>query len=145
MSWLKNAEIENRLEKLFDEYVPSSGASKTVGGEIIRAVSRIGYRYFNDGDKIGMDSGNETCNCAGRYLKTVGFENEVALIWNGEVDNNFAFSDEYKERLNTFVEKCLEKLESNHDLFKTENHDDMLNYRRDEDWDYYDDDEDEDF
>jgi len=135
MSWLKNAEVENRFEKLFDEYVEGSGASKTVGGEIVRAVSRIGYRYFNDGDMIGIDYGNETCNCAGRYLMSVGFRDEVALIWDGYV-NSLSFIDEYEERLNTFVEKCLEKLESRYELFKTENHEDMLNYRRDEDSDY---------
>ena len=59
---------EKRLNQLFDELVPARGAAKTVAGEIVRAISRIGYRNYNDGDHIGVGYGNETCNPAARYL-----------------------------------------------------------------------------
>ena len=53
---------------LRDKYVPASGAAETVGGEIIRAMDRIIYRYWNDGDKVGEGYGNQTCNSSYRYL-----------------------------------------------------------------------------
>lgn len=55
-------------ESLWDKYVPSTGMAETVGGEILRAMSRIIYRFFNDGDMVGVGYGNETCNSSDRYL-----------------------------------------------------------------------------
>ena len=36
-----------RLNELFDELVPSKGKADSLAGELIRAVSRIGHRYYN--------------------------------------------------------------------------------------------------
>ena len=41
------------------------------GSAIIRAFSRIAYRFENDGDMLGKGYGRETCNPAGRYLREV--------------------------------------------------------------------------
>ncbi|MFR6329616.1 MAG: hypothetical protein ACLUOI_12820 [Eisenbergiella sp.] len=43
---------QDRLEQLFDQYVPEEGPAPTVAGEIIRAISYIGWRWMNDGDKV---------------------------------------------------------------------------------------------
>lgn len=59
---------EKRIEDLFEELVPTSGKADTVAGEIIRAIARISYRNYNDGDHIGVGYGNETCNPPARYL-----------------------------------------------------------------------------
>ena len=56
------------FDALRDKYVPASGAAVTVGGEIIRAMDRVIYRYWNDGDRVGEGYGNETCNSSYRYL-----------------------------------------------------------------------------
>lgn len=58
-------------ENLWNEYVPMSGTAETVGGEILRAMSRIIYRFYNDGDMVGVGYGNETCNSSDRYLTNV--------------------------------------------------------------------------
>lgn len=63
-----NKALEAKMGELFDELVPSMGKADTEAGEIVRAYNRIAYRYFNDGDKLGIGYGNETCNAAGRYL-----------------------------------------------------------------------------
>ena len=57
---------EQRINALFEELVPASGKADTVAGEIIRAVSRIIYRNYNDGDHVGVGYGNETCNPVSR-------------------------------------------------------------------------------
>jgi len=59
-----------RLEQLYSEIVPGKGNAKTVGGEVVRAVGRINYRYFNDGDVFFTNYGAETAGPAMAYLMT---------------------------------------------------------------------------
>ena len=40
-----------KISTLFDELVPVSGKADTVTGEIIRAISRIVYRNYDDGEE----------------------------------------------------------------------------------------------
>ena len=81
---------EQKFNALFSELVPATGKADTVAGEIIRAVSRISYRYYSDGDRIGIGYGKETCNPAARYLIKHGGD-EVAVIvrgmWGMDVGN----------------------------------------------------------
>lgn len=42
-----------KLIEPLSEYIPDTGKADTVGGEMTRAVNRICYRYFNDGEKLG--------------------------------------------------------------------------------------------
>lgn len=52
---------EERINKLFEKLVPASGKAESLAGELIRAMSRIAYRFYNDGDQVGMGYGKETC------------------------------------------------------------------------------------
>ena len=61
-------ELEKRNEPLYDELVPGQGASDYVEGEMIRAINRIIYRFYNDGDKFWDDYGTETAGPAHSYL-----------------------------------------------------------------------------
>lgn len=58
---------ENRINKLFEELVPTSGKADSLAGELVRATARIGYRFFNDGDMVNQGYGKETCNPAARF------------------------------------------------------------------------------
>lgn len=64
--------VTEHLDDLWDHWftywVPGMGAAKTVAGEIIRAMERLRYRFWNDGDMVGVEYGNETCNSSNRYL-----------------------------------------------------------------------------
>ena len=82
-------DIFDVLSKLFSDMIPSTGPAPTVAGEIIRAMSRIGYRFLNDGDRYYEGYGLETVAPSMQYL----------------VD----FVDEYgdkgeKDRVNGFIE-----------------------------------------
>lgn len=55
---------EDRINKLFKELVPETGKADSLAGELVRAMSRIGYRFYNDGDQLGIGYGKETCNPA---------------------------------------------------------------------------------
>ena len=63
---------EERINKLFKELVPETGKADSLAGELVRAMSRIGYRFYNDGDQLGIGYGKETCNPAGRFLGAKG-------------------------------------------------------------------------
>jgi hypothetical protein len=46
------AENKSYYEDKYERFVPFSGKANTVGGEIVRAISRICYRFYNDGDTV---------------------------------------------------------------------------------------------
>lgn len=125
-------ETENRIHELFEGLVPSYGKADTVAGEIIRAISRIGYRNYNDGDHVGVGYGKETCNPAARYLCSFndeGINNAISDLW-GVVDDKF-----YDSRLAVLEMKVLEYLEAHPELKTTENTVDMWDCRTEDDTD----------
>ena len=66
---IKNAKTEeDKLQVLFDEFVPSSGKSECLAGELARAMMRILYRDFNDGDRFFSGYGIETCGASATFL-----------------------------------------------------------------------------
>ena len=59
-SWGHLSETDDaKFDELFDKYVPACGKANTLGGEIVRAINRIVYRYYNDGDTVDRYYGNE--------------------------------------------------------------------------------------
>ena len=131
---------EEKINALFEELVPASGKAATVAGEIIRAISRIGYRNNNDRDHLGVGYGRETCNPAGRYL-AAKCDDRIAkfirAIW-GEEDDNY-----YETGLAELEDAILEYLEQHPELKKTDNTEDMWDYRdsdedidEDDEWEY---------
>lgn len=83
---------DERINKLFEELVPASGKAENLAGELTRAMARIGYRCFNDGDHIGVGYGKETCNPAARFLRTKGnkeIRELVDAIWGIENDRAY--------------------------------------------------------
>lgn len=133
---------ETRISELFKELVPGSGKADSLAGEIIRAMSRIGYRRYNDGDKIGVDYGNETCNAPARFLQektTATISAIIDKMWGNWNDKEY---DELLEDLNGAVADHIEK---NPELRK-EPTEDMWNWvDNDEDYHYNDEDDEEDW
>ena len=129
--------IDAKLQELFEKYVPDSGAAETVGGEIIRAMNRIGYRFYNDGDKVREGYGRETVNPACRYL--VEGRGLKLSIWD-----HYYTDDEYDYQMYEDFKSILEYLDQHPELFETKNEEDMWEYRDDEeDVDRYEEDEDD--
>lgn len=130
--------IEERRQALFEELVPPSGKCQSVAGELIRALSRIQYRFYNDGDMIGLRYGNETCNPPARYLMKNGSSYISTLIdhmWS--VNGNESL---YECILNNLVEEVVCHVETN-SVLKLVETDDMWDYAQPEDFDYEDDDD----
>lgn len=132
--------IEDEYQKLFDELVPIQGKAKTVAGEIVRAFNRIGYRFLNDGDRIGIEYGKETCNAPARYLQDVIRDSKIRR----QIDKMWGTFYK-KSDIDKLGDMILDYLEDHPELMEKKNNKDM--------WDYYDeyedvdngDDEDEDY
>ena len=52
------AKENEEFENWYDKYVPSCGKCDTLAGEIIRAINRLVYRWYNDGDTVDRYGGN---------------------------------------------------------------------------------------
>lgn len=104
----------DRLEDLFKELVPARGRAESLAGELIRVATRIGERYNNDGERLGIGWGRETCNPAGRFLRKYGNEKIAASV----KDLWTAFGDDaYDFYLGDLVKSVVEYIEK-HTEFK---------------------------
>lgn len=123
---------EGKFNDMFKKLVPFSGKASTVAGEVLRAVAKISHRFYNDGDKIGVGYGSETCNAPARYLMDnySDFEPLIIKMWGNYSD------DDYEKLLKDLVIVAINYLEEYPELAKEENKDDMLNYWNKEDLDY---------
>ena len=133
--------MKKELSALFDELVPSFGKAESKAGEIVRATNRIIYRWFNDGDKIGLDYGKETCNAPARFLMMEGgmiISDVVSRLW-GLYDD-----EEYEMYLDDLGDAVIEFLKEHPEL-RNEHTEDMYNYREPEDLEWDDDEDEEDY
>tara|TARA_R110001606_G_scaffold95059_1_gene210587 strand:+ start:1637 stop:2152 length:516 start_codon:yes stop_codon:yes gene_type:complete len=101
-------ELEKRNEIIYDDLVPGSGKSDTVEGEMLRAINRIIYRYYNDGDKYFLEYGIETAGPAHSYLVNSNspIKSQLNKIFSG-ID--LSFKDEVYEG---GIERALELIVS---------------------------------
>lgn len=132
---------EKRINKLFEELVPVSGKAESLAGELIRAMSRIAYRYYNDGDQVGMGYGKQTCNPAARFLMAKGNKRISSLataIW-GIYDESA-----YEDLLDILAGAVADYVEQNPTLRNTPT-EDMWSYRTDEDDAWADEEEEDDY
>ena len=63
-----NMQNTEAISKLHEELVPFAGAAATVEGELVRAVMRVAYRRYNDGDVFWYGYGCETAGPSASYL-----------------------------------------------------------------------------
>lgn len=135
---------EERLSKLFDELVPDMGKAENLAGELVRAINRIGYRFYNDGDMVNIAYGKETCNAPARFLMAKGNQEIADLtvaLWE-------IFSeDAYEKVLDTLEGAVADYIEQNSNL-RNQPTEDMWSFKdeqedRDDSWDEEEDDWDE--
>lgn len=147
-------QISKELCDLFEKYVPAAGPCETVGGEIVRAMNKVLYRWENDGDKAGEGYGRETVNPAVRYLheQLEKYGYEMKLMNGVESHGWWSWDDKYDTIAYNDAQTVLNMLEKYPELFETENDDDYLDYRtaddvdndydeEKDDYDYWEDDE----
>ena len=123
-----------------DRLMPGSGKAETVAGEIIRATDRIWYRWWNDGDKINVGYGRETCNGTARYLEKIRGTDFPVEIWGGRLND-----DAYTKFTDGLVDEMYAFLKAHPELETTPNSEDSrmdfidVDLDRDEDDEEYED------
>ena len=120
---IKNA--EDPIEEAFEQLVPSQGKADTVAGEMVRAMMRILYRDYNDGDRFFEGYGIETCADAVAYLCDVDpdLEDDFAGVAERNLEGN-AYTREIKK----ISDKVLDYLYANPNLFTENNTADYQDY-----------------
>ena len=123
----KVAEAEDKHEVLFNALVPGAGACDTVAGELIRAITKIMYRDWNDGDLFYEGYGIETAGNAASYLSDHGFEDDIINIAEMGLEDNA-----YTKALEKLDAKIVQSIIDNPELLETPLDYDM--YEADSDW-----------
>lgn len=113
-------ELEKRNGVLFSKLVPNQGKCDTLEGETLRAINRIIYRYYNDGDYWFDGYGCETAGPAETFLR------EFAPIdLRPELEaSNCSENEAYEKPLEIMLEKIVTYIESRTEFAK--NYKDMF-------------------
>lgn len=129
-------DLKVRINEKFERLVPATGKADTVAGEIVRAMCRIGYRWYNDGDMIGKGYGKETCNPAARFLGAKVDDATAHLIWVLMYELDYLPDDLYEEKLDEVLAGVLDFLDAHPELESVPNEENMFAYENpDEDVD----------
>ena len=118
------SENDQLLEKLFDELVPRSGKAESLAGELVRATMRLSYRFYNDGDRIDVGYGKETCNAAARFLLKHADDAVIGIVqklWKAST------YDSYQHHLDCLV-GAVAKYVNDHPELRKQETEDMFNY-----------------
>ena len=110
---------KNEWAAMEKSLMPPSGKAETVAGEIIRAADRIHYRWWNDGDKINVGYGKETCNGTARYLEKIRGSEFPVEVWNGSLGE-----DAYTEFTENLVAEMYAFIKAHPELETTPNTED---------------------
>lgn len=110
-------EVGDRLSALFERklpdgtpLVPSEGDASTDLGQLVRGMNRIMYRYYNDGDIIGIGYGKESLDWVVDYMQNSAnatISNALDSLYGkySKFDINFEDMDEYE--LEDYVNEAL--------------------------------------
>jgi hypothetical protein len=148
-------ELEDRNEPLYDKLVPGQGDAETVEGEMLRAINRIIYRYYNDGDEYHTGYGTETAGPAHSFLVNANHPQRAAM------KKIFGDGTDYEQTIKDALDVILDYIESRQgeytkntlggifdyepefedDEYEEDDYDDNDDYG----WSNYDDEEDDDY
>ena len=127
-------EDDKKYSELEDKYMPASGKADNVGGEIIRAMSRLVYRFYNDGDTVAHYGGSS-------FNLLFGAEQYLMNHVKGYKSMDFITDDKkYEDLLCKNLKTVLDFLLSNEDIFKKKNNESFIDLGREEEQNWDDDD-----
>ena len=111
---------DDPFETAFDLLVPDSGKAETLAGELLRAMMKIMYRDYNDGDLFYEGYGLETAAPAASFLMEHGYWDQFEEIMNKELRN-----DQYTKALEAIADKLMDDI-LDLEFLATINEEDML-------------------
>lgn len=140
--WDGTGEFQSSYDLLWNKHVPEVGTSKTVAGELIRAVSRLVHDYYNNG------CGNNTSG-AFNYL----VENNLVTFQEHKVIKPLTCGETYKGRYvdedgnlsevsqmyENIVDRVIAAILDNPELEETANNVDMFDLQEEVFWNNFED------
>lgn len=111
---------DDPFETAFDLLVPESGKCETLAGEMIRAMMRLLYRDYNDGDLFYEGYGLEVAAPAASFLMEHGYWDQFEEIMNKELRD-----DQYTQALEAIKDKLVDDI-LDLEFLATINEEDML-------------------
>ena len=119
-------DLEERNNALYANLVPSMGNAGTMEGEILRAINKIVYRYYNDGDRYFEGYGCETAGpCHAFLVDETPIGNSLKVIFEFAEFSPIQ-SELYEQTLDLALEKVLDFIESKDGKYEVSDVD-MLN------------------
>jgi hypothetical protein len=132
-------ELEDRNEPLYNELVPGQGDAETVEGEMLRAINRIVYRYYNDGDEYHTGYGTETAGPAHSFL--VNANHPLRSL----VSALFKKGTNYEQTIKDVLDAILDHIESRQGKYTKNTVGGMFDYEPEFEDDTYDEDDYDDY
>lgn len=100
--------LEERNDQLWKKLVPAMGKCETLEGETLRAMNRILYRYYNDGDYWYERYGTETAGPAETFL----YQSSPIDVRTELKASDGARNREYEKQLNLMLVKIVNHIET---------------------------------
>lgn len=111
----ESASVEDQLQQLFDELVPNEGQCDNLGGELVRAMMRIMYRDYNDGDVFYEGYGLETCASDAAFIIDNSTDEISQILFDTASDG--LKDDAYTQRLVNAASLLIDYLRENPQVF----------------------------
>ena len=132
--WTCNGKYQKEYDELWARLVPPEGKAVTKAGEVLRAVSRIYYRWYNDGDRIqpSLDEWVAKSSTAKGFNYLYQFRDAVSGFSTKELMENIVFAateEDYETALERAVDAIIEWAVKQPD---TPNEDDFLDEKFDD-------------
>lgn len=125
----KGKQASDILDMVFDTgIVPGSGKADTKAGEIIRAMMRVIYRYYNDGDKFFEGYGLETAAPSIAYL--IDTIDEVATYVGNMMERLYDYDSDakYNDAIETLADICLHHIQAHFEELMDPNEEDSRDW-----------------
>lgn len=126
-----NATDNKWHDEMYDRYVPACGKCNTLGGEILRAINRIIYKFYNDGDTVSRYYSSTYNDSYGAekflYKHVPGYEPMRDISYD-EITR-------FEKAACKNLKRVVDYLRKNPALFEVENHEDFLDLSPKEEWD----------
>ena len=106
-------ELKARNNVLCKKLLPNKGKAETLEGELLRAINRIVYRFFNDGDVFFEGYGKETCGPAVDFLSDKFLLNSTFK----ELENQD--NETYSKAIINILENIINHIEKKEQLTKS--------------------------
>ncbi len=121
-------------DNMWDMHVPACGKAKSLGGEILRAIDRIIYKYYNDGDTVALYYSSD-------YNHSYGAEKFLSKHVPGYEPMRDVPENDFEDKACKNLKTVVDYLRNNPALFEVENQEDFLDLSPLEEHPYEDEDE----